>query len=69
MFFVETLVIHGTAILGQLLVEVSESKVTKLFIYLYVEDHATIFFLTGDCVALFFLIENCEFERKSTENL
>ena len=38
------------------LVEVSESKVSKskLFIFLYVEDHATIFFLTVDCAALFF---------------
>ena len=45
--------------------EVSDSKVAKLFIFLDVEDNATIFFLTEDSVALFVFLENCEFERKS----
>ena len=34
----------GQPLPGQLLVEVSESKVTKLLIFSYVEDHPTIFF-------------------------
>ena len=45
--------------------EVSESKITESFIFLYVEDNATIF-LTRDFVAWFVFLENCEFERKST---
>ena len=40
---------------GQLLLEVSESKITKLFIYLYVEDNATIFYNRGLCCLVCFL--------------
>ena len=40
MFFIE---IHGQSFPGELLVEVSESKITVLFIFLYVEDNATFF--------------------------
>ena len=49
MFFIEILVIYGTSFPGELLVEVSESKITELLLlfFLYVEDNATIFFRQG----------------------
>ena len=47
MFFIEILVIYGTLFPGELLVEISESSITELFIFLYVEDNATIFFWQG----------------------
>ena len=47
MFFIEILVIYGTPFPGELLAEVTESKITELFIFLYVEDNATIFFWQG----------------------
>ena len=46
--------------------EVSESKITELFIYsLYVQGNAIIFFDRG-CVAWFVFLANCQSERKST---
>ena len=47
MFFIEILVIYGTPFPGELLAEVTESKITELFIFLYVEDNVTIFFWQG----------------------
>ena len=44
MFFIEILVIYRTSFPEELQVEVSESKITELFIFLYVEEDATIFF-------------------------
>ena len=55
--------IYETSLPGELLVNVSESKITELFIFLYVEDNATIFFLTRDCAAWFVFLENFEFEK------
>ena len=51
MFFIE---IHGQSFPGELLVEVSESKITVLFIFLYVEDNAT-FFWQGIVLPVCFL--------------
>ena len=59
------LVIHGTSFPGELLVEISESKVTELLFFLYVEDKLQ-YFLTRGCVAWFVFSGNREFERKST---
>ena len=61
MFFIGILVIHGT----ELLLEVSEPKITELCIFWYVEDELQ-YFLTKGYVAWFVFLENCEFERKST---
>ena len=55
--------IYETSLPGELQVNVSESKITELSIFLYVEDNATIFFLTRDCAAWFVFLENCEFEK------
>ena len=44
MFFKKILVIYGTSFTGELLVEVSESKIKELVIFLYVEDNATMIF-------------------------
>ena len=49
------------------LVEVSGSKITELFFYFFVcRGQCYDIFLTGECVALFVFLGNCEFERKST---
>ena len=45
--FIEILVIYGTSFPGELLAEVTESEITELFIFLYVEDNATILFWQG----------------------
>ena len=42
--------------------EVSGSKITELFIFLYVEDNATKFFDKGLCFLLVFL-GNCDCEK------
>ena len=65
MFFIEILVIYGTLFPGELLVEISESTITELFIFLYVEDNATIFFWQGIVFPGLFSFF-CEFERNST---
>ena len=44
---------------GELLLEVSESKIAKLFVYFFVcGGHCYNIFLTGDCVALFVFLGN-----------
>ena len=45
----------GQSFPGQLLVDVSKSKITEVFIFLYVEDDATIFFEKGLCCLVCFL--------------
>ena len=47
MFFKKILVIYGTSFTGELLVEVFESKIKELVIFLYVEDNATMIFWQG----------------------
>ena len=56
----------GQSFPGKLLVEVSESKITELFIFFAYKGQCYNIYLTGDCVAWFVFSANCKFERKST---
>ena len=52
----------GQSFPGEVHVEVSESKITELFIFMYAWDDSAMV-LTGDFVAWFVFLGNCEFER------